>query len=323
MAADHQLKPKAQRQPGMPARRSVLRTRLALLRRRAGRLDPNVQGLLWAMLSGLLFTLLNTILRTLALQLHPLQVQFLRYVAAVVIMLPWIARAGLAAYVPRRIGGQFARGAVHALGLMLWFAALAEIPLAATTAIGFTQPVFIMLGAYLFLRETMRWERWVAAAVSLAGVLTVVGPNLAGSGGAYNLLMLVSSPVFALSYLLTKALTRHERVEVIVFWQAATVSIFSLPLALWFWQAPGLWQWLGFLAAGMLGVLGHYSLTRAFSVADISATQSMKFLDLVWAAVMGWFVFGDVPSRYTVIGGAMICAATAWIGFRESRSRVR
>ena len=300
-----------------------LRRHLMVMRRRAQALHPNTQGLLWAMASGLLFTLLNTVLRALAEQLHPLQVQFLRYLCAVLIMLPLIARAGIAAYIPKRIGGQFTRGAVHTIGLMLWFAALAKMPLADTTAIGFTQPIFIMLGAYLFFREAMRWQRWLAAGTSLAGVLTVVGPNLSGSGGIYNLLMLASSPVFAASYLLTKALTRYERTEVIVLWQAITVSLFSLPLALWFWHAPSWWQWLGFLVAGVIGLMGHYSLTRAFSVADISASQSMKFLDLVWAAVMGWLVFGDIPTRYTLAGGAMICTATLWIGWRESRNRVK
>ncbi len=301
--------------------RSPLQRRIALTRHRVRRLHPNVKGLLWALSSGILFVLLNAVLRTLSLQLHPLQVQFLRYLLAIVVMLPLIARAGLAAYIPMRIGGQFTRGAVHTIGLMFWFAALAKMPLADTTAIGFTQPIFIMLGAYLFFREAMRWERWIAASISFAGVLTVVGPNLSGSGGVYSLLMLASSPLFAASYLLTKALTRYERAEVIVLWQAISVSAFSMPMALWFWQPPSVWQWLGFLAAGVLGVTGHYCLTRAFSIADISATQSVKFLDLVWAAVMGWLVFSDVPSRYTLIGGVMICAATVWIALRESRRR--
>ncbi len=120
--------------------------------------------------------------------------------------------------------------------------------------------------------------------------------------GPYNLLMLASSPVFAASFLMTKALTRYERVEVIVFWQALSVTVFSLPLALWFWQSLGLWQWLGFLLAGLLGVGGHYSVTRGFAIADISSTQSVKFLDLVWAAAMGWLVFGDVPTSFTLVG---------------------
>ncbi len=303
--------------------RTPLQRRVALTRHRARRLDPTVKGLLWIMLAGVIFVLLNTLVRMLTLQLHPLQAQFLRYAGAVLVMLPLVARVGLAAYMPKRIGGQFARGAMHTVGLMMWFTALPKIPMADTTAIGFTGPIFIMLGAYVFLRETMRWERWLAALIGFAGVLIVVGPRMSGAGGVYNLLMLGSSPVFAASFLMTKALTRYERAEVIVFWQAISVTLFSLPLALWVWHAPTALQWSGFLVAGVLGVASHYCVTRAFAIADISSTQSVKFLDLVWAAGMGWLVFSEVPSQSTLIGGAVICAATIWIANRESRGRPR
>ena len=303
--------------------RTPLQRRVALTRHRAMRLDPTVKGLLWIMLAGLIFVLLNTLVRMLTLQLHPLQAQFLRYGGAVLVMLPLVALAGLAAYMPKRIGGQFARGAMHTVGLMMWFTALPKIPMADTTAIGFTGPIFIMLGAYVFLNETMRWERWLAALIGFAGVLIVVGPRMSGAGGVYNLLMLGSSPVFAASFLMTKALTRFERAEVIVFWQAISVTLFSLPLALWVWRAPTALQWLGFLVAGVLGVAAHYCVTRAFAIADISSTQSVKFLDLVWAAGMGWLVFSEVPSQSTLVGGAVICASTIWIANRESRGRPR
>ena len=88
------------------------------------------------------------------------------------------------------------------------------------------------------------------------------------------------------------------------------------------WQWPGPGQWLLVLLCGLLGSLGHYCLTRSFSVADISATQSVKFLDLVWAAALGWLVFGDWPSQWSLAGGAVICASTVWIARRESRGRV-
>jgi drug/metabolite transporter (DMT)-like permease len=73
---------------------------------------------------------------------------------------------------------------------------------------------------------------------------------------------------------------------------------------------------------GILGSAGHYFLTRAFSVADISATQSVKFLDLVWAALLGWLIFADRPSQSTLIGGVVICASTLWIARREARGTV-
>jgi len=286
---------------------------------RFARLEPGVHALLWSALAGLLFVVLNAIMRGLAIALDPFQTQFLRYLMGLAVMLPLVLRGGLAAYRPKNIAGQFSRGAVHTFGLVLWFIAIPHITIADTTAIGFTGPIFIMLGAVLVFKEPMRWERWVAAGIGFAGVLIVVGPKLSGSGGWYTLVMLASSPVFAASFLITKALTRYERPEVIVVWQAITVTLCSLPLALLHWTAPSAGHWLLFVLCGLLGSAGHYCLTRSYAAADISATQSVKFLDLVWATLLGWLAFGDAPSRSTLVGGIVICAATLWIARRESR----
>jgi len=301
------------------SQRSPWARRLALTRHRAGRLDPAVQGLLWTLVAGICFVLLNTLSRYLTAQLDPFESQFLRYLCGFLVMLPLVWRSGLAAYRPQHIGGQFVRGLVHTAALGLWFVALPHISLADMTAIGFTTPIFIMLGAWLFLRESMRWERWLAALVGFGGVLIVVAPGLSGSSGSYSLVMLASAPVFAASFLITKALTRYEKAGVIVLWQSITVTLLSLPLALLHWQAPTPAQWGGYLMCGLLGSGAHYCLTRAYGVADISATQSLKFLDLVWATLMGWLVFSDQPSQSTLIGGLVISASTLWIARRESR----
>jgi len=167
----------------------------------------------------------------------------------------------------------------------------------------------------------MRWERWAATALGFAGVLIVLGPRLGGvSGGSgHHLLMLASAPVFAVSFLVTKVLTRTETAGVIVVWQALTVTLFSLPMAILTWQSPSVWQWLGFALCGLLGSAGHYCLTRSFHATDISATQSVKFLELLWAALLGWLLFADVPTQTTLLGGVVICTATLWVARREHR----
>lgn len=315
----------------MQSRPSPIRPRRALgwplllrhalvAQRRFERLDANVRALLWSALSGLLFVVLNTFMRSLSISLGSFQTQFLRYLMGLAVMLPLVARSGIVAYWPVNVAGQFTRGAVHTLGLVLWFVAIPFITIADMTAIGFTTPIFIMLGAALLFKEPMRWPRWLAAGIGFAGVLIVVAPKLTGSGGGYNLVMLASAPVFAASFLMTKALTRYERTEVIVAWQAVSVTLFSLPLALYAWQWPTLGQWLLCAFCGLLGSTGHYCLTRSYAAADISATQSVKFLDLVWATVIGWLAFGDEPSRATLIGGVVICGSTLWIARREARS---
>ena len=305
----------------MSTRRHLLARHALVAQWRFSRLNATTHALLWSAAAGLIFVVLNSIMRGLSLVLDPFQVQFLRYALGLAVVLPLVARGGLAACRPKNVGGQFSRGAVHTVGLCLWFIAVPHITIADTTAIGFTGPIFIMLGAVLVFKEPMRWERWLAAAIGLGGVLIVVAPKLSGSGGVSTLVMLASAPVFAASFLMTKALTRYERTEVIVLWQSITVALFSLPLALWHWQSPTAAQWLLCLLCGILGSAGHYCLTRSYATADISATQSVKFLDLVWATLIGWLAFSDEPSRSTLIGGIVICASTIWIARRESRGR--
>ncbi len=286
---------------------------------RGRRLSPTSRGLLWALAAGVQFSMMNAIARKMTQELDPFQAQFLRYLMGLLVMLPLVLRSGFSAFRPNGLSGQVWRGVVHTTGLMLWFYALPHIPLATMTALGFTTPIFIMIGAAWLLHERISRARWAAALIGFAGVLIVLAPRLSVGGGIYTVLMLLSSPVFAASFLITKELTKRDNSEVIVVWQSIMVSLFTMPLALVFWVWPTPVQWGWFLVAGILGSAGHYSLTQAFRVADISATQSVRFLDLIWAAMLGFLMFGDVPSQWTLVGGLVIFGSTVWIARRESR----
>lgn len=295
------------------------RRRFRAIHERLGKFGPTLQGMLWTIAAGILFSVLNASMRAMALELAPYQTQFLRYLFGLLVMLPLVLRSGVARYRPKNLRGQVVRGVVHTAGMFLWFTALPMIPLADTTAIGFTTPIFIMLGAALVLGEKMVAARWVAAVLGFCGVIIVVAPKLAGSGGYYNLVMLASAPMFAGSFLIAKALTRRDPPEVIVLWQSLMVTALTLPAALANWTAPSAVQWSLFLVAGVLGSLGHYCLNRGFVVADISATQPVKFLDLIWASIMGYLLFANVPTQTTIMGGAVIFVASVWIARSEAR----
>lgn len=314
------MSPRRRRRSQRPERRPLANA-INGLRRWSESLHPVTRAMFWSIGAGLSFSVLNAIMRQMATELDPIQTQFLRYLFGLVAMLPIILRQGLARYRPAGLRGQVWRGVVHTLGLVLWFSALPHLSLAYMTAIGFTTPIFIMLGAAWFFGERMILARWLAALAGFAGVLIVVWPKLAAGELVWAIVMLASAPVFAASFLITKALTRRDRPSVIVVWQGITITLLSLPLAVPFWQWPQPEQWGWFAIGGVLGSLGHYCLTRSFVSADISATQSVRFLDLIWAALLGFAVFGDVPAVTTLIGGTVILASTVWIAHREARQR--
>lgn len=285
-----------------------------------GEMSRAAQGVAYAIMAGMLLTTLNAIMREVTATMDVYQAQFLRYFFGFVVMLPSIWRDGIAAYRPNGVWGQAWRGVIHTAGLTLWFTALPHLALADVTALGFTTPIFIMIGAVVFLKEKPDWRRWTAAGIGFAGVLVVVAPGLSGGGGFYNLVMLSSAPLFAASFLITKALTRRDSPQVIVVWQALAVTLFTLPIAIPGWAWPGPWVWAMLFACGLLGSLGHFFLTRAFAMADISASQPLKFLDLIWAASWGFLLFHEVPSRTTMMGAVVIFIATTWIARSESRA---
>jgi drug/metabolite transporter (DMT)-like permease len=287
------------------------------------------KAMAWMALGGFLLVSMNALMRLMTLEMNSLQAQFLRYLFGLAVMLPLLMRDGFAAYRPANMRGQWWRGAVHISALSLFFIALPHVPLADMTAILFTSPIFTLLGAAIFLREKVTGARWLAALLGFAGVIIVVWPHLsggqtadqAGVAGIWTLVMLASSPLFAASFLITKSLTRQDSPSVIVMWQNITVTAIALPLALPFWSTPSGVQWGVFLACGLLGSAAHWCMTRAFSLADISATQPMRFLDLIWSALFGFVLFSDLPTAFTLVGGSVIVASTVWIARREAMER--
>lgn len=283
---------------------------------------PTVRGMLWMAATGILFTVLNSTMKKLSHELDPWLVGFLRYLLGALVMLAPALRFGLRELWPKAPKLQLLRGGFHAAGMLLWFAALPMVDIAELTAIGFSGPIFICLGAVLFLNERMTGARWAAVLVGFCGVLLVINPFQSGGFTAIStgmLLMLASAPVFAGSFLVAKVLTRHERSDVMVLWQHLVVSLLLLPFAFALWVTPSAGQWALLLFCGFMGAGGHYCMTRAFRVADISAVQSVKFLELVWAAILGFFMFGTLPGAWTIAGGVVILASTLWLARRESR----
>jgi drug/metabolite transporter (DMT)-like permease len=284
--------------------------------------------------AGFLFGILNALQKQLSHAFSPPQVACLRYFVGSLVLLPLVLRGGWTVYRPRRLRLQVARGLVHTCGVVVWFAALPFVTLAQNAAIGFTGPIFMMLGAWLFLAERMYPSRWAAVGVAFGGVLIVLWPDLveADMGSVHTLMLLGAAAIFAGSFLISKTLTRYDAPEAIVFWLGIMVSALTLPVAIMgldlsaatptlrvIWQWPTNWQWLLFFGSGVFGSAAHYCMARAFHAGDVSVVQPARFFDLIWASLFGFLVFGHMPTGWALVGGSVICSATLWIARRERR----
>lgn len=292
------------------------------LRARWQALPPTLRGILWAALAGILFTVLNVLMRDVTLEMHPFVVGFWRYLFGTLAVLPMIMGAGIGSLRVGSPGNHLVRSLVHTGGLGLWFYALPLIPIAETTALGFTTPLFITLGAIFVLQEKVGMRRLLAVGFGFIGMLIILRPGLAEISQG-SILMLISAPLFAVSNLMAKLAARNDSITAIVTWQSLLISLFCLPAALLVWEWPSLTQFLWLFLGGVLGTAGHLALSQSYKVADIAAVQPIGFLTLVWATLLGYAIFGDKPDVWTWIGAAVIFAANTYISHRELVKRGR
>lgn len=287
------------------------------------RLIPSrvARGVLLALLSGVFFTFINAAVKELAHEMPPLYVAWGRSVAAVLVIVPCILwQAGVAGMRTNALRLHCLRGLFHTGGNSLWYEAVAWLPLATVAALGFMGPIFVMLGAAIFLRETVRRHRWIAVGIGFLGMLVIVRPGLVAPNPGL-VLMLVAVPLLAGANLVAKAAVGRDRPAVVVLWQSIIGAIFFAPLGLWFWQTPTLPQLGLFLAAGFFGTAGYFCIIWAYRLLDISALQPITFVAIVWAALMDVAVWGKTSDVWTFVGAAVIVAATTYVAYREARKR--
>ena len=281
-------------------------------------IPANLRGILWVGLSGFLFALLNVFTLIPAQHLNFYVMAFLRYCAGTAILLPLIMRIGFYRSLhSNRKALHISRGAIHACGMFLWFAALPLTSLAEITALGFTGPIFVTIGAALFLGEDVRLRRWAAVLVGFGGAMIIIRPGFTEIGiGA--ICVLVSTPIFSASNLISKALARTDGAETIVIWQHLVIVCCAAPVALWFWQTPEWTDILWFFASGLCGTAGHICQQRGYQIADITLLQPIGFLSLIWNTLLGFFLFSQTPDAWTFVGAAVIFASAMYISHRES-----
>jgi len=286
-------------------------------------LTPNLRGILWVGLSGVLFSVLNVFTLIPAQHLNPFVMAFLRYSFGSLFLLPIVMHLGLRrSMYTTRLSLHVSRGAVHACGIVLWFVGLPLTTLASITALGFTGPIFVTIGAALFLGEDVRLRRWIAVLIGFAGAMIIIRPGAADIGvGA--ICVLISTPIFSASNLISKALARTDSANTIVIWQNLTIVLFAAPVGIYFWETPA-WSDVGwFLASGLCGTLGHLSQQRGYQLADITLLQPIGFLSLLWNALLGFFLFAQQPDIWTFVGAAVIFSSAMYISHREAVRRAQ
>jgi drug/metabolite transporter (DMT)-like permease len=277
----------------------------------ARRTSGAARGMAWMLLTSVLFVGVTGIVRHLGSDMSAPQAAFIRYGFGVMLMIPVLMRLRVRELISPRMGLHAVRGLVHGIGVMLWFYAMARIPIAEVTALSYTTPIFVTIGAAWFLGERIRLRRIAAVLFSILGVLVIVRPGIVA-------VELGTLAQIAASMLIAKRMTDTESTAVIVALMAVFVTLTLLPFALASWRTPTPEELAWLFATALLATLGHLTLTQAFRAADITVTQPVSFLQLVWAALLGLYVFGEAIDFWTMVGALIIIASATYIAHREA-----
>ncbi|MGB3177330.1 MAG: DMT family transporter [Albidovulum sp.] len=277
-----------------------------------------VEGILWMLATGLCFVAVTGAVRQVGVGLPAVESAFIRFLMGMCLLAPALVGAlhrGLAKALWPLVAG---RGVLHVIAVTLWFYAMARIPIAEVTAIGYLNPIVVTVGAAFFLGERLAARRITAIAVAALGALVVLRPGIKEISPGH-LAQLGAAVSFGLSYLLAKRLSAHMPAAALVALLSLSVTLGLAPFAIAVWVWPTHLQ-LGWLAVvAVLATIGHYTMARAFAAAPLSVTQPVTFLQLIWATLLGAWMFDEAVDPFVLLGGGMIIGAISYMTWREAR----
>lgn len=274
----------------------------------------------WAVASSACLSNLWIIVRNLNDRHHPFEITFFASLFSLILFVPWMVKVGRTALHTNRLGRHFIRGVCNSIGIMAWFWALTLMPLADAAALGLMAPLAATVAAMVFLGESVRLRRWLALGFGAAGALVIIRPGFQEvSLGVW--LVIIMAVFSAFQRTLAKTLTRTESSSTSVVYLMMFQTPIALAVALPFWVTPLPNEWILLAGSGLLLGGAHFCFMQSVQLADVSALEPFNFVRLVFAAILGFLFFSEIPDVWTWTGGAMIIASTSYLARREAALR--
>ena len=285
-----------------------------------------VEAILLKIGSAFLFAVMVVLVRYLGDRYPVGQVVFFRSAFAIlpaVVIYAWRGELAAAIRIARPIG-HIGRGLTAVGGMFCNFSALARLPVVDATAISFVSPLFTVALSALVLKERVRIYRWSAVIVGFSGVLVMLAPYLgvgrsAASGeGAIGAMFGIFGALFAAaSVIQTRALTKSESTSSIVLYFSLICTLAGLATWPLGWIRPNWLELTALIVIGICGGLAHLLLTESYRLAPASLIAPFDYTSMLWALILGYLVFGEVPSALVFAGAAIIAAAGLFVIWRE------
>jgi drug/metabolite transporter (DMT)-like permease len=277
----------------------------------------NVKSVYWALLATAMFSVAAAMAKVAVNEYHVLQILFFRQIIVFLSCLPSIAKSFPASLKTQHPKIHAARllGAFVALSCGIW--AVSVLPLTTATTLGFAQVLFVALLAWVFLKETVGIHRLSAIFMGFIGVVIVMRPGGEEIINLNALIPIMGAIGAGVAIISVRKLSQTESTATLLIYQALFVGILAgLPL-FWLWTTPDLIGILFLLAMGVVAAAANWAGVKALRLGEASVVGNIHYMQLIYAAILGLFLFNEVPDIYTILGAAFIIGSSIYIVRRE------
>ncbi len=263
-------------------------------------------------------TLMLTFLKLAQEELNVYVAGFFRFLFGFIIIFPYILKTKFTVFKTNHLKKHFLRAVLNLPSMLLFFSALVMMPIEKVTAISFIVPFIVTILAVLFLGEKIFIYRSFALVLGFVGMLIILRPGIIDiSIGVY--MALAASFMWSIVIIITKTIAKDDSSITILTHGYTFMTILSFIIALFYWQTPGLQTLIYLFLAGFSGTMLHLCINHAYKLVDVSMTQPYSFLSLVFASIVGYFVFSEIPDLFTWIGAGVIFLGVFIMSYREMK----
>jgi len=280
----------------------------------------NTQAIFWMVVTTMLFAIVTGIVRYIGSDIPAPVAAFMRYIISTIFFIPLIIKMFLLERTKNNRQFYWARGLAHGFGVILWFFAMARIPVSEVTAIGYITPIFVSIAAFIFLKEKFSISTIGALVICMIGMIIIIRPTASGIVTG-QLSMVIATLFFAASYILAKKLSSTESTLEILVALNFIVTITLAPFAVVFWVTPSLQEVLFLCVVALFATAGHFTMTMALKLAPITITQPISYVQIVWASCIGFIFFGETISLWFTIGASLIILSSLYVTYTSSSKK--
>ena len=279
-------------------------------------MNNNIKAILLTVSGSFFAVLMESLIRSAQYDSNVYTIGFLRFLFGLIIIFPYLIKKKFIPYKTKNFKFYFIRGLFNLPMMILGFGALVYVPFEQFKALHFLSPIIVVLLSFIIFREKIYMYRILALVIGFIGMLIIVRPGIVDFNIG-TIMILISLTFWSLIIIVSKFVSKDDSPITMVTYQYTLMTIFALPLAIYFWQMPSLQSLIFVFIGAISGTILHLSLALSYKYAELSVTQPVWFSGLIFGSAFGFFVINETPDVWTWIGGIVVFSSVLLITYNE------